>query len=159
GSVRIWDVATGTVVAIAQESISFPVRAVAFSPDGRHLASVTSQGLTIRDAATAQRVRKIDDFDDVVESVVYSPDGRRLASAGFEAIRLWDPSTGQQALGLRGHTDVVWGLAFAPDGTRLASASFDSTVRIWDATPEHELIDRDEPAALVHPFCIRRIAF
>ena len=116
---------------------------MAFSPDGRRLASVggllavhPDREVKVWDAQTGQEVLSLRGHVGGLRSVAFSPDGRRLASAGLDqTVKLWDAATGQEVLTLRGHIDNVFCVAFSPDGHQLASASVDKTVRIWDATP------------------------
>jgi WD40 repeat protein len=64
---------------------------VAFSPDGRLLATASSAG-TVRlwDVATGAEIRQVGDPDDRLTGVAFSPDGRVLAATGTDAdIRLW----------------------------------------------------------------------
>jgi DNA-binding beta-propeller fold protein YncE/tRNA A-37 threonylcarbamoyl transferase component Bud32 len=110
------------------------VLGVAFSPDGRRLASASLDG-TVRvwDTATGQPVLTLKRHTDGVNGVAFSPDGKHLASASRDqTVKVWDAATGQEILSLKGHTRQVTGVAFSPVDRRLASASQDGTVRVWD---------------------------
>jgi WD40 repeat protein len=140
-----------------QPSGQFPghagiVRAVAFSPESRRLASCGSDQ-TVRvwqiDGGACQVLRG---HTDDVFAVAFHPDGTRLASAGRDrAVWLWDLARGEEVARLQGHTNYVWSLAFSPDGTTLASGSGDRTVRLWDTAPLRTRYQARRQAEAVRP--------
>ncbi|WYZ45757.1 hypothetical protein EsH8_VIII_001073 [Colletotrichum jinshuiense] len=110
------------------------VNSVAFSPDGRQLASASNdETIKVWDTATGQCQQTLEGHSSFIWSVAFSPDGRQLASASIdETIKVWDTATGQCQQTLEGHSSLVWLVAFSPDGRQLASASDDETVKLWD---------------------------
>jgi WD40 repeat protein len=137
----VWDADTGQQVRALQGHTE-GVTAVAFSPDGKRLASASGdQTVRLWDAERGQEVRTLQGHTLRVTAVAFSPDGRRLASASDDRrVRVWDADKGRQVLALQGHTERVAAVAFSPDGKRLASASWDPAkpakrgeVKVWDA--------------------------
>jgi WD40 repeat protein len=135
------------------------VEDVAFSPDGRHLATGSVDGTSrIWAANDGQLLHTLGPGLGIVYSVAFHPDGKQLATGSEDArVRLWQVESGdllwESAAG--GHRLSVMGVAFHPDGAQLASASKDRTVKLWQTATGAELATYDQ----LHTDEVRALAF
>jgi eukaryotic-like serine/threonine-protein kinase len=135
---RATPVPQGTVFVTYHGHV-LPVYALAWSPDGKRIASASQDGTVhIWDAVTGQRFFKFHGHRGSVNAVAWSPDGSYIASASSDTtVHVWDAQqTGEGSASLytyRGHSANMRSLAWSADSTRIASAGDDKTVQVWDA--------------------------
>lgn len=130
------------------------IRAVAWSPDGQNIASV-SDDTTARvwNADTGRRIFTYLNHDSEVFAVAWSPDGQHIASGGWDhTVQVWDAVHNARGVAsmlrwlkslasfvgiggfiYRSHTGQVYAVAWSPDGQDIASAGNDHTVQVWQA--------------------------
>jgi WD40 repeat protein len=140
---RVWEISTGremTRIRHGRELYSSgpifgEVNAVAFSPDGRYLASAgDDQVAYVHEVLSGKRVASMTHEGGYVGAVIFSPDGSYLATAsGDRTARVWKVTSGEEVVRLT-HNGIVKAVAFSPDGRYLATASDDGTAQVWDTS-------------------------
>ncbi|KAG2413384.1 hypothetical protein HFD88_002573 [Aspergillus terreus] len=144
GSASLWDPITGQERVRLQGNVVMN-ETIAFSPDGKLVASGYRTTIHVWDASTGilkQRLVKPGREDvavDTVRNIAFSPDGKTLASASWwSTVTLWNTMTWtmQRVLDLK--TGYIHQVAFSPDGKLLATASSESRIRLWEVASGSE---------------------
>jgi WD40 repeat protein len=142
GTIRLHDATTGKELRVVGRHPGI-VWSVAFSPDGKTLASSARRHGVVRlwDVGTGRMVRSYPGHAGGVSRVLFTPDGKRLIAAGgsFDpSLIVYDTPTAKELRRLEGHANLVDALAVSADGRWLASAAGSDPVRLWDLTTGKE---------------------
>lgn len=133
-SVQVWRAQPGAFGAANWSIDQYgPAQALAFSPDGRYLASghIAKHGMAITDVGS----RQIVSFSGGrAQALAWSPDGKSIAFADEDAIYVGTVENGNMTyiFALRDNQDRISALAWSPDGGALASAHWNSSLQIWN---------------------------
>jgi WD40 repeat protein/serine/threonine protein kinase len=157
-TIAIWDANTAALLHSFQGH-SKPIRALAFHPDGKTLASASvDYSVKVWDTASGALRQTLLGHAQEAMALAYSPDGTRLATGYIRKVLIWDTASGDLLLTLRPQ-QVLNSLAFSPDSKRLVSGSWGVPVgpvtQFWDARTGAELalLSADAGATTGLAFC------
>jgi WD40 repeat protein len=110
-----------------------PIAGVAFSPDGKSIATCAGNAIHVWDASSGNESQVMKMHEGEVYSIAFSPDGKRIASGGGQTVRVWDVANGKDTVKCKGHSARVIRVEFVDGGRSILSGSWDHTVKIWNA--------------------------
>src|SRR5688500_14686961 len=132
---------TNSMGAMSAGTMGQSVTSVAFSPDGRTLATggvesksnldlMAMSGLGPGQKGQKKNSSRPPDPEEMMKNIKFEAIGQ---------VVLWDVASGRQIGALKGHGKGFTKVAFSRDGRLLASSSTDNTIRIWDVVNQREL--------------------
>ena len=150
--IKLWDVISHTQLATLDDHSNSEVSSLAFSPDGKTLASSDSKKVIVWDYTNHQQIAVIKTTS--ARSTVFSPDGKLLAISNGNAdnkagnnIILWDVASRSQVATLStpstngsSNAALLRSVVFSPDGKMLACVSYDQeTTILWDVASRSQI--------------------
>jgi WD40 repeat protein len=149
--IHLYNAATGAYLrSLADPTLATPdkkplkaahlsiVEALAYSPNGKLLASGSFQEVILWDAQTGTPAKRLTGFADRVVTLAFSSDGKLLATGGGAPtedgeIKIFDVASGNLVVDIKnGHSDTVFGVSFSPDGKKLATCAADKFVKVFE---------------------------
>ena len=140
---QVWSIVTKEKIATFSSDGGLS-RPVAFSPNGKTIASTAGRAIILWDIVTKQELIRMES-EDTVDTLSVSHDGALIAGAGRDGlVKVWEVNTGQLINTFR-HDARVKSIAFSPTENILASGSRDTTVKLWDTVIGTEIYTIQNP--------------
>ncbi len=156
GTVRLYDYKRGRMAALLRGHTSVVLN-LAFSPDGRFLASASAdKTVKLWDLKSRKELHTLRYHSANVYGLAVSPDSARVASCAVDGtIALWESRTGRLIQSVKGHDGAAIRVMFSPVSDLLASASHDGTVKLWNGST----LDYRETVYSASSYYTQEIAF
>ncbi len=137
GTARVWTLLTNEQILELKGHKGW-VTEVAFSQDGRYLATLAGSEVRLYDITSGEQVKTLSDPSQQLHSLAWFPDGTRLIAGGINydespyrgTARVWEVESGKLAFSLEGHKGVVR-VAVSPSGDRIATGDEEGRIRLW----------------------------
>src|SRR5690348_3509820 len=132
-------ITTGNAATIKRlatlQPMNHRVRGVAWSPDGRLVASGSNPGVALWDCATGKRLATLNGHTGQIYSMAWSPASKLLASAADDStVRIWDAQQGRSVQTLKTASNASFlSVAWSPDGHQIVAGTPDGDVVRWNA--------------------------
>lgn len=147
--IHIYDAGSGTHIrSLVDPKLQTPdktpaahmtiVESLAFTRDGRYVASGSFQEVILWDAQTGMVRNKLTGFVDRVVALALSSDGKLLATGGGAPsedgeVKIFDVESGKLVVEVKNaHSDTCFGVSFSPDNKMLASCGADKFVKVFE---------------------------
>ncbi|MBI3466749.1 MAG: DUF874 family protein [Planctomycetes bacterium] len=148
----VWDLTTGKESLRVEKA--YLAQSPVYSPDGRWIASVKEDIITLVNSSNANNVRSILRYDPVhfrgrgrpgrpgtFDTLAFSHDGQLVAAAtADDTVKLWKVNTGEEVQSVHWPDSTITCAAFSPGGERLAAGSKDSALKLWDTKSGKEIV-------------------
>lgn len=114
------------------------VDSMAFTPDGKQLATGSFQEVVFWDIESGKAAKRIDGFADRVVTIDFSPDGKYFATGGGVPtedgeLKIFDAKSFSPVVDIKGgHSDTVFGVRFSPDSKLLATSAADKFMKVFE---------------------------
>lgn len=130
-AVYVWEASTLRQLSVMTHGDR--VNSAELSPDGSLVLTASEDGTArLWDAATGEKLRRIEREPRGIGWATFSTNGRLIATAQEKTVRIRNARTGERLVEMRGHNDWVVFVQFRRDGNLVVSVSSDGTARVWE---------------------------
>ena len=144
-TVVLWDARTGEQLGTLEHFVTAEVKAIAFSPDGKLLATSGTDFWYIWNVEKREQLFR---GKTLPYGLAFSPDGKTLATANNDStVELWDVASGKETRHIDVKNNVIEAIAYSPDGSLLVGGGYQSlpqtsgleaSFRVWDVATGKE---------------------